>query len=86
MGSDPFFRFVFGLYCAVAGLLLIYLPWTSGWERIIAQFPDVLQLLNRPTLRGAVSGFGLVHLVRLMAEIDDTLRAMVRAATDDAPL
>ncbi len=56
---------LFVLYCLEAGVLLTCLPWTGGWSETLLRLPDsgALALASHPLLRGAVSGFGLVHLV-----------------------
>jgi hypothetical protein len=55
----------FILYCFEAGLFLVIAPWNPAWDRVVVQMPlaGLHGLLFTPTLRGAVSGFGLVHLV-----------------------
>ena len=57
--------FLFVLYCVEVGTLLVLLPWTWHWERLALGLPQVeLQLAAlRPWVRGAVTGFGLLHLV-----------------------
>jgi hypothetical protein len=56
---------LFVLYCVEAGVLLTLLPWTASWNGTLLRLPDpgVLALTTHPLLRGAVSGFGLVHLL-----------------------
>ena len=55
----------FIIYCFEAGLLLLFAPWSPEWDRIVMQIPIVAvkMLLLHPGFRGAVTGFGLVHLV-----------------------
>jgi hypothetical protein len=55
----------FVLYCAEAGLFFLLAPWNPGWERLAYELPFTLlrELMLAPALRGAVTGFGLVHLV-----------------------
>ena len=55
----------FILYCFEAGLLLLFAPWSPEWDRIMMQIPasGVKTLLLHPGFRGAVTGFGLIHLV-----------------------
>lgn len=56
---------LFIVYCAEAGVFLVMAPWSPSWERLIAYVPieSLYMLLVLPAVRGAVSGFGLVHLV-----------------------
>lgn len=64
MVFEQFFRFVFVLYCTTVGVILLLAPWTAGWDRILAYMPySELKMLSIPLLRGAFSGFGLIHLV-----------------------
>jgi len=58
-------RIFFVIYCFEAGFLLVLAPWSSVWDRTVAQISFILLrgLCLHPLTRGAVSGFGLVHLV-----------------------
>lgn len=59
-------RLFFIFYCFEAGLLLIFAPWMPEWERIlmqIAPLQGLRSLLLHPWFRGAVTGFGMTHLV-----------------------
>jgi hypothetical protein len=59
-------RLFFVLYCFEAGLLLLWAPWMPEWERLMLQlapWQGLRGLLLHPWFRGAVSGFGSVHLV-----------------------
>lgn len=60
-----FLRALFILYCVEAGIFLTILPWRETWDRLLLDlpYPMLHDLLLRPLVRGAVSGFGLVHLV-----------------------
>jgi len=57
--------FLFILYCVEVGTLLVMLPWSPYWDRLAVGLPLVeLQLgILRPWVRGAVTGFGLIHLI-----------------------
>jgi len=64
MPFDHLFRFVFVLYCTVVGLVLVLAPWTPGWDQLVLHLPEPgLRLMGSTVARGALSGFGLVHLV-----------------------
>jgi hypothetical protein len=52
---------LFILYCAEAGFFLVVVPWTASWERLSG--PLASAWVAEPMVRGAVTGFGLVHLV-----------------------
>jgi hypothetical protein len=58
-------RFLFILYCVEAGLFLILAPWSANWDRACIQLPIVWlrTVALHPALRGAVTGFGSIHLV-----------------------
>jgi hypothetical protein len=66
MRSDPLFRLLFVLYCVEAGVFLVLAPWSPVWSTTVTQLalsPAFQGLFLHPLVRGAVSGFGLVHLV-----------------------
>jgi hypothetical protein len=65
MRSSILFRVFFILYCAEAGLFLLFAPWTLVWDRTVMQLPLVVlrEVSLHPLLRSCLSGFGLVHLV-----------------------
>lgn len=58
-------RALFILYCIEAGLFLAFVPWREAWQRLLIEFPieGVRTLLMSSISRGAITGFGLVHLV-----------------------
>lgn len=53
------------LYCVEAGVFLAWIPWTGFWERtfMALSWPALGQWMLDPWIRGAVTGFGAVHLV-----------------------
>lgn len=75
MVADWLFRLVFVAYCLTVGLLLLYAPWTGTWDALVAAVPGGWRILGRPLLRGALSGFGLVHLVWVLNDLDEMLRS-----------
>lgn len=77
------FRIVFVLYCTTAGLLFLYAPWSPAWDTMLAALPGGLHLLDAPWLRGAISGFGLVHLVWVLHEVETVLSPKRRPTPDD---
>lgn len=58
-------QLLFIVYCLEAGVLLALLPWTSGWHNALLRLPHAqwAALAAHPWLRGLVTGFGLVHIV-----------------------
>ena len=75
MAGEQFFRFVFVLYCTTVGVVLLLAPWTPGWDRMVTYLPyPGARVLGLPLLRGAMSGFGLVHLVWGIHDLSRFLR------------
>ncbi|HEX9733554.1 MAG TPA: hypothetical protein VGG06_16400 [Thermoanaerobaculia bacterium] len=75
MAFAQLFRFVFVLYCLTVGVALLLAPWTLLWDRTVALLPvAALRWLSVPVLRGALSGFGLVHLVWGIHDLSAFLR------------
>lgn len=71
MVVDWMFRVVFVVYCLTIGTLLLYAPWSSTWDTLVAHAPGGWQFLGQPFLRGGLSGFGLVHLVWVLNDLDE---------------
>ena len=71
---------VFIVWCFVVGTLLLYAPWMPIWVRWAAPFttPAVREVLIHPTFRGAVSGFGLLHLVWGTHDLDQLISRFLR--------
>ncbi len=75
MASEQLLRFVFVLYCTMVGVVLLLAPWTPGWDRVVATLPySGLRMLETPLARGALSGFGLIHLVWGLHDLSAFLR------------
>jgi hypothetical protein len=79
-----FARAFFVLYCVEAGLFLTLAPWRSAWPHLLMAFPVVSlrNLLLDPVARGAISGFGLVHLVWGFHDLRELLRSRRRPTTE----
>ena len=47
------------------GALLLYLPWSSFWEQnyFFRQIPGLMPFLLHPSVRGIVSGFGVLDIL-----------------------
>lgn len=87
MRLDPLFRILFVVYCVEAGLFLLVSPWTPSWERLIAIVPwaALHGLALAPALRGLISGFGVVHLLWALHDVDLMLRRLPRAESPGTP-
>ncbi len=60
----PLLYVLYLLYCVEAGVFLCLVPWSRIWANsYFAQIPGLRQILLSGSLRGAVSAFGLLHLV-----------------------
>lgn len=81
------FRLVFILYCLEAGLLLLVLPWTPLWDHTLVQIPfdTIRNFLLLPVVRGAVSGFGAVHLIWVLHDLVGFFRGRGRETDPQAP-
>lgn len=46
------------------GALLLYLPWSAFWEQnyFLNHFPWLVRILLHPSLRGMVSGIGVLDI------------------------
>jgi hypothetical protein len=73
MRPQALLRVFFIVYCLEAGFFLLIGPWSPGWQRIALHLPlaPLRLLLLRPLMRGAVSGFGLVHIVWSLHDLRD---------------
>lgn len=86
MPLERFARFVFVIYCAIVGMVLVMLPWSPAWDRMLALLPyPSLDLLKVAWIRGAVTGFGLVHLVWSIHDLDLLLRQLLPELDADDP-
>jgi len=56
--------FLFVLVSAVAGVLLIILPWTTYWtsNELLIAYPGLLKVVDHPFFRGVCSGLGLLDI------------------------
>ncbi len=75
MRIEILFRLLFIFYCVEAGLFLLLAPWSPLWDRnvLLIPFAALRGLALHPASRGAVSGFGLIHLVWGAHDLDALL-------------
>ncbi len=57
-------RVLFILVCFELGVLLVFLPWSGAWERnyFLNRYPSLIPFLLNPSVRGAISGLGLLDI------------------------
>ncbi len=84
MRITTFLSLLFVLYCVEAGVLLLFMAWSPVWDRAVMQLPLPLLrgLMLHTWFRGAVSGFGLVHLVWGAHDLQALLSRKARAGAD----
>ena len=61
----------------IMGAILFYLPWTSIWEQnyFIAHFPSLMRILLNPSIRGLVSGLGILDIFFAVTMIGPEIRS-----------
>jgi hypothetical protein len=64
-------RLLLTVFFFEAGLVLVFLPWSSYWERnyFAMLLPPLQTFLVNDFVRGGVSGLGLVNVLAGIAEI-----------------
>jgi len=64
------FMVVYASYLTNVGLLLIVLPWSDLWPRVILWLPPkAAAILDSPLIRGGLTAFGVLHLLLVLAEL-----------------
>ena len=50
--------------CFEMGALLLYLPWSTFWERnfFLSHYPSLIPIVLHPSFRGVISGVGILDL------------------------
>ena len=63
-------RYLSTLYFVEVGLLLLIAPWTVYWDRniFVEMYPMFEPIVLAVSVRGAVSGLGVVNLVAAIVE------------------
>jgi hypothetical protein len=58
-------RAIIIVLCFEMGALLLYLPWSNFWEQnyFLIHFPSLMPLALHPSVRGLVSGLGVLDIV-----------------------
>jgi hypothetical protein len=62
--------------CCIMGAILFYLPWTNIWEQnyFLSHFPSLMRILLNPSVRGAVSGLGILDIFLAVTMIGSETR------------
>jgi len=81
---DSIFRLLFIVYCLEAGIFLLLTPWTDGWSRLLVVAPlgALRPLLASSWVRGLITGFGALHLVWAVHDIDLVFRGEPASPSD----
>jgi hypothetical protein len=57
-------------YLVNVGLLFALLPWSRAWGMLMTMFPpEATTILDAPWARGALSAFGVLHLLLVVWEV-----------------
>ena len=72
-----FLQTLFVLYCIEAGALLVIAPWKDLWLRFVSglSWDGARTLLLHPLSRSVITGFGLVHIVWGIHDLEQLLRS-----------
>jgi hypothetical protein len=72
---------LYASYLANVGVLLVMLPWSAAWSRIVLLLPYRWALFfDNPAVRGGLTAFGALHLILLLAELLVPARASHRGS------
>ncbi len=65
------YRLMMIMLCFELGALLFFLPWTAYWEKnyFLVHFPSLIKFLLHPSVRGIVSGLGVLDILAAFAMI-----------------
>jgi len=57
-------------YLVHVGLMMVLVPWSGAWPLLLVRMPPAAAaILDAPALRGAISGFGVLQILLVMAEV-----------------
>ncbi len=61
---------VYAAYMTQVGMILLFLPWSELWPRLLHQLPPhMAYLVDIPACRGLISGLGVLHILALVLEL-----------------
>ena len=75
-------------YLVNVGLLLVILPWSRAWGRLLTMLPlDTAIGFDQPWLRGTISAFGVLHLLLVLWELvhPTLLTPVIQPPSQDNP-
>jgi hypothetical protein len=76
MEIDRLMPLFFVIYCTTVGIVLTVIPWTPGWSQMLLHLPAAAGgFLGHSVVRGGLTGFGLVHLVWGIHDLQAILRS-----------
>lgn len=64
--KNRFLRVLIVLVLFELGILLVFLPWsTQYWDHnfFLSRYPDLIQILLYPAVRGFISGLGILDII-----------------------
>jgi hypothetical protein len=66
-------RAILIVLCFELGALLLYLPWSTFWERnfFLMHFPSLMPIVLHPSVRGLVSGLGVLDIIVAMGLLQE---------------
>jgi hypothetical protein len=69
---ESLYRVLFLIYCLEAGLFLTFSPWSAAWDRLAMLLPlgFLRAAFLAPWARGLFTGFGVVHLLWIVHDVD----------------
>ena len=71
---------LYASYLTHAGVLLVIVPWSTMWRRAVLCYSAPWNaILDSPSLRGAVSAVGVLHLLALLAELAVAIRSVTES-------
>jgi len=79
--------FLFVFYCIEVGVFFLVAPWSSAWDRAVINlpFPALHDIYLESTFRGALSGFGLIHIVWGAHDLEQWLARRQKARDKKTP-
>ena len=65
------FRALLVIVCFEMGAILLYLPWSTFWEKnfFLVHFPSLIHIVLHPAFRGAISGLGVLDILLALSFI-----------------